>query len=295
MAAVETIETRLVSGTGVLRIPTDKRDRRTYTLFAQVIRPPRSPYLSLKSNPPESFYGKIACVKGDTVYKIFPQEFENQAWEFIPDIAGQALIAIKCAYDGILITFENLGFALQTPPITYVNTIKEYKNLQLPFDEFRIVCYADSAIQLTLKAIEFESCSTSKEPPQEPPPPPPSPEQVPFNTPLNISPPYDDDPITKKAQIDEDYVPPPTGNPCATYTVTFSYTNADGARVSASRVLYGEIGRIKEASGPGEPSQIQLEFRGFPGFTACGEFQFRRLTGGGPGNLFQNPTIDSID
>ena len=280
MASEETIETRLISGTGLLRIPNDKQDRRLYTLFAQVIRPPRSPYLNMKSNPPEGFYAKITCINNSFVYKIFSHDFETQAWEFIPDISGQTLIAIKCAYDGLLTTFQNLGYALQTPPITATNTISTYKNLKLPFTEFRIKCYANTAIQFTLKAIPFDSCESSKQPPQDTPSSPAITAQVPFDTPLDISPPYTNDSITDKADIDDQFVPPPLGENCQVGTLRFTYTytqpGSPEQTAEAATACYGPVSRdFRVKAGIG--GVLETQHRGNPFIEGCSTYTYRDI------------------
>lgn len=232
MASEQTLEERTISGTGLVRIPDEDIVYRVYTLFVEVLRPPKTPFLNLKSNPPEGFFGRVTCVKDDVVYQVFDIKFPEQAWEFNPDITMQTLTSVKCQYKGVLQTFVNLGNALNLLPFSVTDTIKDFKPLTLPFTEFRIVCYATTALKVTLKALTLDVCDGDDAKPQKPPTPPPKtpkppnePYPVPPDTPINIDPPYDDnDNITDPAPIDDDFEEPPIGEAGTIYTVAFDFT-----------------------------------------------------------------------
>lgn len=145
-----------------------------------------------------------------TVLKAIPIEFDRQSFIDIPDIAGQVLIALKCVLDANNESIVNLGLSLPRPPISVNNPITGYLNLDLMWDEVRLCCYADTAIQLTLYVSAYDACnpayalSDSGGEPLEPP------TKVPANTPIDdISEPYDaatgDDGNTSPLEID---VPP---------------------------------------------------------------------------------------
>lgn len=294
MALEITIEERTISGTGVLRIPTENLNERIYTLYAQVIRKPKSPYLNFKSNPPEGFFGRITCVKNDTVYQHFDHVFPMQAWNFTPDITSQVLVAVQCQYAGILQTFVNLGAALGLNPYVVGNTIEDFKALGIGFNEIRVVCYANTAIKLTLKAKAFDICNSNQLEPEEPPAPPPPPNEVPSDTAIEIDEPYENDSISKKADIDENFTPPPIGNTCIAYNIQYSYTQQNGVIGTEGNRVFGEIGRIRRFSNPGE-NGVELECRGIAGGSrTCSVYQFYRLTGGPPPNDYINPTLDNM-
>lgn len=272
MASEDTLQTRIVSGTGLLRIPKDNRIRRLYTLFAQIIRYPKSPYLNMKSNPPEGFFARITCVKEGIVYRCFDQTFPMQAWEFNADISMQTLTAVKCQYKGILQSFVNLGVALNITPVSVNDSIKDFKPLSLPFDEFRIVCYADTAIKLTLKALELDICNGADEVPISPPSSPPTPAQVPSNVPIKVDEPYPDDTISKKSDLDKNYVEPPQGVKCTAYIMDIIYTtSASPTQEQTTRVgAWGEIGKAYPL--PSDTKIIALDCRGIVGREPCGTY-----------------------
>jgi hypothetical protein len=127
-------------------------------------------------------------------------EFDKQVWDGINDIAGQTLIALKCAYAGILQTFINLGVGLAGTPggiglmvVPIGNSISEYENLRLSWDEIRVQCYADTAISLRLDSLGYDICDEVDNKDKPPPPPPPAVPPVPPGTPIETDFPYDED------------------------------------------------------------------------------------------------------
>lgn len=209
MASEQTLVTRTISGSGLLRIPSDKMTERVYTLFLEVIRLPKSLYKNFKSNPPEGFYSRVTCMSKECVTKTFDQSFESQSYIFIPDPSGQISVHLGCVYDGILDTFENLGVALQKPPIITENLTRAMLPLGLPFSEFRIVCFADTAISAILKSIPYEKCGTDSVVAQVlPEPPAPSP-RIPSGTGTYTTPAYVGDNITNPNAVDKNIPPPP--------------------------------------------------------------------------------------
>lgn len=297
MAEIELIQDRLISGKGVLRVPTDVVKNRFYVLYTDLVRPPNNKYVNLNYNPPRSQYAWLTFFRNGYLLDEKSIAFPKQVFDGVNDICGQTLLALKCSYAGTLQTFVNLGLALGLPPISVINTIADYQNLRLAWDEIRIVCYADTAIQCRLYRLKYDVCDADLDDDFPPPPPDPPVPPVPPTTPLdNISPAYDqdvDDGNTVPFPTDTN-VPPPVGNACQAYTVVYGWINQLGEDQTASINVFGKVGRIKEVTGdPFEPSQIQMEFQGFPGF-GCGAFQFRRVTGGAPPNEFNNPRIISI-
>jgi len=201
MAEYELIQDRLISGKGILQIPTDVRKNRTYILYSDVVRLPLQQYLNKNWNPPRSRFGVLVFLRNGYVINTQSIEFQRQSYDGINDISGQTLLAVKCAYAGILQTFVNLSLALaQTPgsvgltPIYVENTIEDYQNLRMSWNEVRLQCYADTAINLRLYALRYDVCDDDYDadiPPSEPEPLP----YEPFapGTPIEgISKPYDE-------------------------------------------------------------------------------------------------------
>lgn len=256
MAEILEIATRRISGTGLILPTSEQLKHRRYYLYADIIRKPRTPYLNREIEPARTFYGYISLTKDDYVYCTYKIEFDAQMWIFDADITGQVMNTIKCEYRGILGAFVNLGVSLGLTPVNVVNTIDEWKNLPLQWDAIKVKCYADCAIQFVLKALEYDICNDNQKDPKQPPPPPPKPTPVPPGTGTDISPPYDDDPTTEPAPIDEDIVPPPEpkiGEPaCSRWMITFNAVHPGLGNVTDQRSCWGREGGIiiEQTGGP---------------------------------------------
>lgn len=198
VAEFELIQERKISGKGLLKVPTDKDKNRAYVLYASVIRQPKNAYKNFHYNPPRSRYGFLTFLRAGYVTHNASIEYEQQVYDGVNDIAGQTLLALKCVNNAILQSILNLSVALSaTPggqglqPINYDNVIKEYTNLRLAWDECRLVCYADTAINLRLYRLKYDVCNLDFDDMPPIPPPPPLPPPVPPGTPiLTISEPY---------------------------------------------------------------------------------------------------------
>jgi hypothetical protein len=193
------MQQRLISGKGILKVPSDFPKARYYTLYCDVNRKPKNEYLNYNFNPPRSRYATLGFFRDGYLQFSHLVEFPRQSWDFISDISSQNLIAIKCAYDGILQTFTNLGLALSQTPggvglyvLPTVDKIKDYEYLNFLFDEIRAVCYADTSIELKIYVTKHDTCDPDKDKPKKPPPPPPprSP-RPPGEQEPDISSPYD--------------------------------------------------------------------------------------------------------
>jgi len=214
VAEFEKIEERLISGRGVLKVPVNKTKNRMSVLYLDVVRPPRNAYLNKNWNPNRGRYAFLSFLRDDYVISTASMEFTREAYDTISDGSGQTLIAVKCAYEGILQTFTNLGNALLLPSISYQDLIKDYENLRTGWEEVRIQCYADTAIQARLYRLVYDTCDPTKDQQRKPPPPPPPLPRLPAGTPIgDISNGYDggdDDGNTVPYDYDDQpYVPPP--------------------------------------------------------------------------------------
>jgi hypothetical protein len=207
MGTEATISERQISGTGIIRVPLPDAEYRVYTLFADIIRRPTTEYRSFEHEPPQGFYARMSFTKNGYVVDTTEMRYEAQKWVFIPDITGHNLIAIKCMYLGLLQTFTNLGSALNLLPYTVDNTIVDYTTIGIPWDEIRIKCYKDCAIQFVLKAVSYDMCNPNYGVPQLEPDYPEKPTTVPPGTPIEISDPYDDDPTTEPNPLDNGFTP----------------------------------------------------------------------------------------
>lgn len=208
MAQPVLITERIISGKGVLKIPQENLKDRFWTIFIDVIRNPINEYKSFDWNPTKSVYARMVFRRRGYVIDYRLIEFEQEVLDYILDVSGQTLIATKCAYEGVLQSFANLGNALLLPTISVSNLTTEMASLQLGFDEVLFNCYSSTGLQIRLFSTRYETCGEDNPPTQNPPPPPPPRNKIPPNTPIaDISAPYDpdtnDDGNTKPYTIDE--------------------------------------------------------------------------------------------
>lgn len=259
------IETRRISGTGIIILSPNNTKLRRYTLFADIIRKPFTPYLNRRYEPPQTFYGYLSLVKDGYLTQTLSLQYDSQKWTFDADISGQNLVAIKCEYLGILQSFANLGTALGLTVTSVQNTIANYQYLPLPWDRIICKCVGDCAIQLSLFGLEYEACVEQYRDPSPNPIPPLKPASVRPRTPTNISPPYAGDTTTQKAPIDETYTPLPVGVACQVGTLTFTarYLPFQGQPLNenVSTSVRGKVELIWRSPSPGV---VQIKTQGFP-------------------------------
>lgn len=223
MAEPELLEERLISGKGVLKMPADMAKVRTLTLYADLVRPPSNAYKNVNWNPARARFGTITFLRKEYVIADIAIEYERQAFDGINDICGQTLLALKCALQATNQNFEFLAAGLGIDTVVSTNSIKDYENLRLSWDEARIVCYADTSLQLRLYGTKYDVCNEDYNRDQPPPPPTPPKPRVPSKTPIkNLSQPYDkntnDNNNTEPYQDDEP-LPDLADLPTKTFTV----------------------------------------------------------------------------
>lgn len=273
MAEIITIATRRVSGTGLILPTSEQLNYRRYYLYADIIRKPLSPYFSGETSPSQTYYGNISLMKDDYVLQTYKIQYDAQIWVFDADLTGQVINTIKCEYEGILQSFVNLGTALGLTVTFVENTIDDWKNLPLEWDSIRIKCFADCAIQLVLKGLEYDVCDPNDKIPRQPPASPEKPTTVPPGQSIDISSAYPGDSTTDPAEIDETYTPPPFGVDCQAYVIKIRYERSDYPGETQETIVggYGPIGRVSIS--PDDPGVILLESRGIPAQGACNTFQ----------------------
>lgn len=193
-----TLEERLISGSGVLRIPPTEAAMRYVSLLLNVIREPSAIDRSKRYNPERQRYATCVFLRSGYVVDERPLDYEKRRFDWIIDPTGQLLVALKCANKQIQ---GKLGGA--------TSNIASFSNLKLLWDEVRIVCYLDTAIQVRLRMDILDDCGDDYSEKEPPPPPAPLP-KVPKGTSIaDISQPYpDDDDVTTKDPLDEYYNPP---------------------------------------------------------------------------------------
>lgn len=230
------VQSRKISGKGILKVPDEALEARAWGLIATVDRLPINSYLNNDYNPPQQKFGTLTFLRDENVIRTEDIVFQNQSWDIYPPYDIQNFLALKCAYQGILQTFANLGNALSLPPIILTNQIKEWDYLVNYADTIQVVCWSSTVLILDLYTQDTISCDDEvnkkpkkpPKPPESPPPPKPPTQGVPPtpNIPTpdpDISPPYDPDPNdptgstgdggkTKPYSGDGNPTPPPQGN-----------------------------------------------------------------------------------
>lgn len=187
------ISERLVSGTGEIRIPSSNRKGRVYILYVDVIRPPRQEYKNFKWSPTQSLYARVSFLRNRYFVKEDTVTRKSQAFFFVNDIAGQTLIALKCAYQALVDNLAGIRQSLGLPPNPIIDPIEFYTNLLIQPDRLIFSCLDTTSLQLRLFQLKYDVCDPEKDDASDPPPPPPPLPELPPDQPIaDISPPYED-------------------------------------------------------------------------------------------------------
>lgn len=208
---------RIISGTGVLRLPPTESAVRYYSVLVDVIRLPIDIDRSFKYSPFRQRFATVTALRKGYVIDEFFVNYTNCRYDYLVNEPGQVLLALKCSHKQSLSLLAGSG----TLP---VSVIEEFANLNMLWSELRFCCHSNTALKVSLYQDLYDQCSDDyreKSPPPPPPPPVPSPDNVPIQ---DVSPPYeDDDDITSKYPEDEYFEPEPpefpTGNTCEVYRV----------------------------------------------------------------------------
>lgn len=252
MASFELLDTRRISGRGVLKVPPAALEYRYYTMFVDLLRRPSNPYGSTDWNPTKALYARMAFRRDEYVVFDDTIDYEKQQFTYVNDISGQTLIAVKCAYEGILQSFVNLVTGLGGTPggvgifVTGVeNKIADFKTLALGWDEVLFRCYSDTALLIRFYGANYDKCNPEEDEGDNPPPPPPPEPPLPPGTPINnLSTPYDpdtnDDGNTNPFPSDNT-LDLPFGIECTVYDVSVRVTTFTNELIDLTFRLFGEI------------------------------------------------------
>ena len=270
MAEYELIEQRLISGKGVLKIPADKRKMRHYVLYADMVRLATSYYASFDWSPGKGLLARLMFYRDGYLLDTDQMVVDKQQWQWTNDPSGQQLIALKCAYAGVLQSFINTDTALGLIVTHVSDQIKDYDNLRTIWHTLYIKCHGNFAIEFKLYALPYDTCDPEKNRDKPPPPPPPPPPRVPPPTPIgNISPPYDTDTSDggNTEPYDGDNQPPPAddlpGQICAKYEFDYYVKLASESdfKYFNHYLAYGEVEALMPAT-PGFFASPRLRSRG---------------------------------
>lgn len=272
---------RTISGKGEIKIPIEYAKAKNVYLYTQVIRRVRTPSINFTWNPDKGFYAHVCFCIDDFVLQTFDINFKQQVFYIYDGMSAQILVSLICA------TRQILG----AQPSISAHTHNIFQPNRIKFE-----CFADTAIELTLKGEKLDLCEESDSQPNAPPNPPPPIPELPPGTATEVDQPYEDDPDgenTEPAAGDE-FKPDPGQGDCTLYQVdtvitfsteeSFESTYFARGPVTDARILNSENG-----------SQIQIESKGASDTqnVECGEFGWYTV-GGGPINTFSNIEIIAI-
>lgn len=252
-----------MSGTGVLRFPSDNTKLRYVSILADVIREPLARSPSFRYSPSRERFATMVMLRKGYVIAEAPIDYKRRRFDFVLDQSGQTLIAVKCAYEGILTTFFNLGNALALPSISVTNLIQDFTNLNMAWDECQFVMEGSTLLQVRLFGDEYERCNDASVDEKKPPPPPnPLPPVSPGVGVGDISPPYDDDDtVTNPNPIDSVPAPEfPQGNRCSRYSVFVTCRDNNNSLFSDTSQFFGEIEYV--GIDPAQPTAMIVRSHG---------------------------------
>lgn len=300
-------ESRIISGKGLVRIDKESLDfaeTKFLFVYCRVIRFPLTNYMSANYNPRESRYATLNFMRDGFVMDTKEMRFPSQVFDFAPE-PYQDIYALQCAYSGVLESFVNLATYLGATWISVENEIKDYRHYDLLFDEIKVVCYADTAIQVVVKSAPFELCAEQfgNVIPVLPPLPPAAPLPVSPGQPLvedaAPSPAYDGDTDGGDSvpyPLDVPEEPQPEGGSCVQYLLQVSYTQAGtGQRQNNGGIrIYGEyIPQVRIS--PSSPNIVEFNCRGTI-FSGCQpSLGWYGVADAGSGGQALDPAIDYIN
>lgn len=220
MAEVK-VEERLISGNGLVRFPPLETAVRYVSVLFDVIRQPTVIDKSFKYSPPRQRYATLTFLRDGYVIDEQALNYARRRYDFVLDPSGQTLLAVKCAHKGSLEYYTNLSAAIAPAATVPSNSISEFPNLSMLWDEIQVCCHVDTALQVRVFTEVYEECGDPYNEKSPPPPPDPLPE-VPPGTPIgDISDPYPDDDVTDPYPGDE-FPPPPVEEGTWIITVTIA-------------------------------------------------------------------------
>lgn len=224
----ELVETRRISGTGVLQFP-EQPVYRFFLVYVSVLRSPSIDYKNFEWMPDRGFYCRVAYMRDKYVLATRELFFENEVLQIRQNEEADWLInPLICTFGQVLQSLAIILTILGVPAGPPAPVI-EFRPVELRPDRLQFACRDDTAIEIELWGIKnLKQCvnagdETAPPPPKEPPGRPP----VPPGTPIeDISPPPPGDPFpedTNPNEIDEQEEPGdfPIGGNCQLVEVTF--------------------------------------------------------------------------
>jgi hypothetical protein len=240
---------RIISGKGLIQIPTEYNNALDIFLYANLIRDSSNPSINFTWNPDKGFYAHITFCIDDYVLYGFDMNFKNQVWEIFTNQPSQNLLSLICQYDGILDSFVSVGNVIGIT-LSRTNLIKNHPYQRFRPNKIRFECFAECAIKLTLTGNELQKCNPidGEETPPPPPPEPPT-SLLPPTSPVEVSPPYEGEndggdtvPFPIDSPPDEEF---PVGEPCILFRVIFETVDGGGNVGEIVEIVFGVIDNVE--------------------------------------------------
>jgi len=279
MATELTPLTRIISGKGTITIPEDFENASLIVLYVDVVREAVSVYRNFNSNPSESFFGRVAACYDDYVLASYQIEFNRQMFQVFPGDVSDVMQAVKCLERSIYLGLQAIasiaGGGIITPDPFPLDV---YEPQGYVPNNFKFVCFAGTALRLTLKGYENENCGDNEFPRKKPPTPPPAPDPVEPGTPVEVSPPepdFPDDTDPFEGDTEDDGFP--IGERCLKYECTATMSFVDRPDETRTSVFFGEIEAffVNEDESGGQRAAIIIRAYGIPlpeGDDVCNAF-----------------------
>lgn len=303
----ELIETRLISGRGIIKIPPSNKYRLLW-LYVNVVRLPVINFSSSKTNPDKSEYARITWNRNDYTVREDVLNYEHQVFTWENDAAGYIAVVIPCILENVYTYFDYLAVLGSGAPLPRGDKVWIEPKKQTP-DVCKIVCRLNTAVEVQLWRYYYDlNCASATPEPPPPPDPVPPPKSDP-NTPLGeISPPYsqpDDGGDTVPYPNDEspDPNPPTDGNPCTKYRFTFiaDYysTETDYQTIEQVLEVWGETSLpyiVPSPPGLNPIQQVAFYCRGLVIFGECqDELSVQVVTNFNTAGGIQNLIVASVE
>ena len=236
---------------GLIRPPLNANNIKWWRLTADIIRPQISEYRNDRYPVPQGFWGYVQSMYAGRVLQTYRISYKNEILAYNIDTDLFLQQNVSCSLEAFLTTAVNFAIALNLPPIQRNNPIKDWRNLSLPIEEFRIRLLTEQTVfKFTYEWEAQENCEVPLSIPasEPPPPPPPKPDEVAPTTPNSGIPPIsdaydgiDDGGLTYNPDPDDGGDVPPT-EACILYSMTYRVTDADTGTVSTGTVpVYGVV------------------------------------------------------
>jgi hypothetical protein len=302
----ELIEERIISGRGLILIPSEWKDARRYWLYAQVLRVPEPDYRNNKFPRQKGNYANILWLEKEYVCKEESMTYALQRWDWQGDTSGQVQIDQLCIQkvdaqslrDAVIALGGTIGLTLygRLVPLT------------TGYDRIVFECRDGCALSVQLWGQEYDKCSDRDFTPTPTPEPEPEegepfPNDIPFDGQDGrpaVTQAYDgenDGGDTVPYDRDEEQEIPPEIPQCTLLNLTISYTRElDGVttRQSFNFRAYAPLGEIEVREVGGGLSSLFLFSAGSvpqggaPSPSQCITPGFYRINRGV--GLWSNPT-----